>query len=130
MKFVYTMILYIMITGMALVAMILDHADTKNQVYIEMATTEAILKAAPYGYITPDIQQEIKSFLVDTRAFKSGDIIFNGTLHLDQRKIKGSGDEKIELRITYPRTILIFFGGIIDKPIVSYRSINTEFPTS
>lgn len=119
-----------MIVSLAIVVIILDHADTKNQVYLEMAITEAILKAAPYGYITPEIQQEVKQFLVDARSFKSENIIMEGTINLAERKIKGSGDERIHLKITYPRTVLIFFGNIINKPIGSYRYINTEFPTS
>ncbi|MEF2246424.1 hypothetical protein [Paenibacillus sp. IITD108] len=130
MKFVYTIILFLLIVSLAIVVIILDHADTKNQVYLEMAITEAILKAAPYGYITPEIQQEVKQFLVDARSFKSENIIMEGTINLAERKIKGSGDERIHLKITYPRTVLIFFGNIINKPIGSYRYINTEFPTS
>ncbi|MEF3313123.1 hypothetical protein PV433_29970 [Paenibacillus sp. GYB004] len=129
MGFVYKMILYLLIVGLTLVTVILDHADTKNQMYAEMALTEAILKAPPYGYITDEIQNEVKEYLEGTRGMKREDIQFEGTLSISERKVKGTGDEKIELRITYPRTILIFFGGVIDKPIVSYRFVNTEYRT-
>ena len=130
MEFVYKMVIYIMIVGLSLVAVILDHADTKNQMYLEMSVTEAILKSAPYGYITTEIQDEIEAYLVTSRGFDPDDIILEGTILPAQRKIKGTGDERIELKITYPRTILLFFGDLIDKPIVAYRYINTEYPAS
>lgn len=116
-----------MIVSLSLVAIILDHADAKNQTYIEMAVTEAILKSAPYGYITDEIQAEIIDYLADTRGMKEEDIILEGTLSIVDRKVKGTGDERIELRITYPRIILIFFGGTINNPVKSYRAINSEF---
>jgi len=127
MKFTWTMIIYLLITTLMLVTIILDHADNKNTVYIEIEATEEILRAAPYGYITAAIQQEIKDHLSQARGLDSSKITIEGTMSFANRKIKGSGNEEIELKISYPRTVLVFFGGVINTPISAYRNINTEY---
>ncbi len=110
-----------------MVAIILDHADTKNVMYIEMEASEAILKAPPTGYISSALQQQIKDNLVKTRGLVASDIQITGDINLTQRKVRGSVSEDITLMISYPKRIYIFFGAMISNNSKAYRTIKTEY---
>jgi hypothetical protein len=110
-----------------MVAIILDHADSKNSNYIEMEATEAILKAPPAGYITSTLQQKIKDNLVQTRGLVASDIQITGDIDVTQRKVRGSASEDITLKISYPRKVYIFFGGMITSNYTATRTIKTEY---
>ncbi|WP_240420369.1 hypothetical protein [Paenibacillus periandrae] len=127
MSFTFKMILYLLITTLMMVAIILDHADTKNVMYIEMEASEAILKAPPTGYISSALQQQIKDNLVKTRGLVASDIQITGDINLTQRKVRGSVSEDITLMISYPKRIYIFFGAMISNNSKAYRTIKTEY---
>ncbi|NHN33351.1 hypothetical protein [Paenibacillus agricola] len=127
MSFTFKMILYLLITTFMMVAIILDHADNKNVMYIEMEASEAILKAPPAGYITSALQQQIKDNLVQTRGLVSSDIQITGDVSVTQRKVRGSAAEDITLIISYPRRLYIFFGDIVTNDSKAFRRIKTEY---
>ncbi|RUS44942.1 hypothetical protein [Cohnella sp. AR92] len=127
MNFTFKMITYLVITTLMLVALILDHADSKNAMYIEMEAAEAILKAPPAGYITSELQEQIKENLARTRGFDASDIEITGDVTVEERKVRGSASEDIELYISYPRKIYIFFGGMVKSNYTAYRQIKTEY---
>ncbi|WP_141225013.1 hypothetical protein [Paenibacillus sp. yr247] len=127
MKFTFQQLLWLLISTLMTVALILSHADAKNQTYIEMEATEAILKAPPAGYITPAIQTAIRDNLVNTRHLDPAKLTISGTTNIANRKVKGSGDETISLQISYPRVIYIFFGSVINDSYIVPRTINTEY---
>lgn len=127
MRFTYEMILYLLITTLMGVYLILSNADGKNTAYIEVAATEAMLKCPPYGYITPEIQANIKSFLQETRGMDPSLVTIEGTTTVSQRKEIGSADETITFRIRYPKLRYIFFGGVVQEEYKAKRTIKTEY---
>jgi len=126
-NFTFKMILYLLITSLMMIALILDHADSKNAMYIELEATEAILKAPPAGYITNSLQQQIKDNLVKVRGLVASEIVISGDINISQRKVRGGASEDIELNISYPRRVYIFFGGTITKSYKAHRVIKTEY---
>jgi hypothetical protein len=130
MGFAIETIIYLLITTLMSVSITLGYADGKNATYVEVAATEAMLKAPPYGYITPQIQADIKNFLRDTRGMDPALISITGTIDTGSRKMKGSSDDIISLQISYPRKVLIFMGGVQTSTYRSKRSILTEFTGS
>lgn len=126
MGFALEMIVYLLISTMMSVSIMLGYADGKNDAYIQTAVTEAMLKAPPYGYITPEIQADVKTFLQETRGMDPAQITIEGTTSVYERKAKGSPD-KIELRVKYPRKTLIFMGGILTDEYKAKRTISSEY---
>jgi hypothetical protein len=127
---VFELILFILVTTYMSISLLLGHADSLNTTYTEMAVTEAILKAPPAGYITPVIQQDIRTYLKDTRGMDPTQVVIEGTTSVSERKVKGSGDETISLRVRYPRKTYIFFGGMRNGEYKPSRSIQTEYTDS
>jgi hypothetical protein len=127
-SFTFKMILYLLITTFMSIALILDHADNKNVMYLEMEASEAILKAPPAGYITAALQQQIRDNLVQTRGLVAADIQITGDINVTQRKVRGSAAEDITLIISYPRRIYIFFGSVLpSNNSRAFRKIQTEY---
>lgn len=127
MSFTFKMILYLLITTFMMIALILNHADSKNAMYIEMEASEAILKAPPAGYITNALQQKIKDNLVAVRGMNASAITIEGDVNITQRKVIGQVNEDILLKIKYPRQVYIFFGSMINSEYTAYRTIKTEY---
>jgi hypothetical protein len=124
---VLELIIFILITTYMSISLLLGHADSLNTTYTEMAVTEAILKAPPDGYITLGIQQDIRTYLKDTRSMDPAQVVIEGTTSVSGRKVKGSGDETITLRVRYPRKTYIFTKGMKNSEYKPFRSIQTEY---
>ncbi|MEI7026190.1 hypothetical protein [Paenibacillus sp. y28] len=127
MRFTLEMIVFLFFMTLLSVALILDHADSKNESYLQTAATEAMLRVPPSGYITPQIQEDIRGFLLETRGMNPVKVTIEGTTSLSERKVRGSSDEMIELSISYPRQTIGLFGGVTHKEYRATRQILTEY---
>ncbi|WP_163860410.1 hypothetical protein [Paenibacillus elgii] len=123
-------IIFVLVVTYMSISHISGAADAKNSTYLENAATTAILKAPPAGYITPQIQEELRTYLKETRGMDPAQIVIEGTTNISQRKVKNSGDETIELKIRYPRKTILFFDGVKESEYKPKRTIKTEYTGS